>query len=291
MITLYKEYNGTTILLSSEISLVKKAIEEGSPAILLITNENRFDDTSFVRYAFEIEEYRQEDYDDDGKYIGLPCTLDEDEILSMLGEEEQKRLVAKSLGQRVIIAETENLLIQELSQEDIIPMIKMYEEDRNPFLEPFFDNVTNAHEIIEKYINEVYDFYGYGIWGVYHKGYIGTDEDSFIGICGFTPRDVGELRLYKGEEYETTDENEMDLELGYAIRQQFRRKGYAYEACSAIIKYAKENISYNMIFVNIDPDNTAAMALAKKLGIDGALAVKEYKPDKVFKNISPYGHN
>lgn len=56
-------------------------------------------------------------------------------------------------------------------------------------------------------------------------------------------------------------------ELGYIIDQDHRRKGYAFEAIDAILKHvwALESPP-EVVFADVDPENTASLQLLQKLG-------------------------
>ncbi|MGE5627549.1 MAG: GNAT family N-acetyltransferase [Solirubrobacterales bacterium] len=82
-------------------------------------------------------------------------------------------------------------------------------------------------------------------WPVY---LIETGEN--IGCCGVRPYN---------------QENHI-LEMGVHLKEQFWRKGYGAEACTAVIKYSLNVLGANAIFAGHNPKNTASAEMLKKLG-------------------------
>ena len=60
------------------------------------------------------------------------------------------------------------------------------------------------------------------------------------------------------------DDTFLPVELSYHIFRPFRRKGYALEACRAVLSYCQEQISPD-IFARIRPDNIPSRNLVQKL--------------------------
>lgn len=57
-----------------------------------------------------------------------------------------------------------------------------------------------------------------------------------------------------------------DGEMGYHIYEPFRRRGYALEACRAIVKYGFETLELDKIRLCTKRSNTASRILAEKMG-------------------------
>ena len=64
-------------------------------------------------------------------------------------------------------------------------------------------------------------------------------------------------------------------EIGYVLEKKYHRQGLAYEACSAIIDYFKENYSFERIMALSEAENVAGNGLLKKLGFEYECDVKE----------------
>ncbi len=127
------------------------------------------------------------------------------------------------------IAETKRLILREFTTED----------HRDIFPELSLDP-----EFTEKYIQNMYGFFGYGIWAVVLK-----ETGDIIGRAGI---------------YDSTRTN--GFEIGYAIDAPYRRRGYAYEACQAVITFSENRLGQKELFALIEPHNCASIALAEKLG-------------------------
>ena len=98
-------------------------------------------------------------------------------------------------------------------------------------------------------------------------GYHDEDgQDKLIGLVGFTPRQA-RRKCAEDEDQFAGFDAVINLELGFAVDEKYRRQGYGFAAASAAISYARDHIEHHAIFVNIDPSNQPAIGLAKKLGL------------------------
>ena len=134
------------------------------------------------------------------------------------------------------IAESRRLYIREISVSDLdyLPQELKWEKD-----------------FTRSYIAAMYKIWGFGLWLLIDK-----KSGEYIGRAG-----VGIAEAKKGDLYE----------LGYEILAPYRRQGYGYEACRAILEYAREELGLENLIIRTDASNTAAIALAKKLGISPRL--------------------
>ena len=57
--------------------------------------------------------------------------------------------------------------------------------------------------------------------------------------------------------------------IGYMIGVPWQRQGYAEEACRAILDYAREELDFTKVFLQVEEENEASIKLAKKLGFEG----------------------
>lgn len=114
------------------------------------------------------------------------------------------------------------------------------------YIEPLYENRDEEEEYTRAYIDNMYHFYGYGLWVVCLK-----DNGKIIGRAGISNREV---------------DGENKLEIGYIIGKPYWHQGYAFEACKAVCKFAREEIMVNDMVAFIDGENTASINLAKKLG-------------------------
>ena len=106
-------------------------------------------------------------------------------------------------------------------------------------------------EELEKYlayIHTVYSVFGFGLCSVVLK-----KTGEVIGWCGLQP--IGDEDSPLGR-----------IELGYLIDQDYRRQGYACEACRAILDFAFNRLELDEVYAVIDEKNEASLCLARKLG-------------------------
>ncbi len=127
------------------------------------------------------------------------------------------------------IARTERLRIREFCR-----------EDRRDIL----PELSTDPDFTEKYIENMYGFFGYGIWAAVLK-----ETGEIIGRVGFY------------------DSSSVDgFEIGYAIDEPYRRRGYAFEACRAAIDFAENRLGQEKIYALIELSNDGSMRLAESLG-------------------------
>lgn len=101
-----------------------------------------------------------------------------------------------------------------------------------------------VHQRLKKEI-ETYNSCNIQYWPIY---LIETNQN--IGCCGIRPY----------------DSNKNIFEMGIHLKEQYWGKGFAQEACSAVIDYAFNNLKVNALFSGHNPKNTASARLLKKLG-------------------------
>ncbi len=164
----------------------------------------------------------------------------------------------RSQGKPLTIASTKRLFIRELAVSDIPDIYPIYSD---PQVKKYIDNIDDYLELeMEKqkaYIQNVYSFYGFGLWGVF-----GKTSKKLIGRCGL--------------ETETIDGTN-EIMLSYLLDSQHWGYGYALECCEAVLKYAKEQLELKRIVAVIDFDNIRSIKTAEKLGM-------KYEKDVVFNN-------
>lgn len=71
-----------------------------------------------------------------------------------------------------------------------------------------------------------------------------------IGICGLLKRDSLE-----------------DVDVGFALLPEYWGQGYAFEAASAVLTYARDVFALQRIVAITDPDNFASIKVLEKLGL------------------------
>ncbi len=90
-----------------------------------------------------------------------------------------------------------------------------------------------------------YEKHGLGLYRVA----LSTTEQP-IGMCGILKRDTLDMP-----------------DIGYALLPAYERKGYAYEAASAVMDHAFNELGLPQVAAITDPSNQRSIALLKKLGM------------------------
>lgn len=143
------------------------------------------------------------------------------------------------------ILETKRLKIRESTVADVEDFYRIYEEPSvTYYMEDLFKDPDEEKAYMESYIKQIYGFYGFGMWTVLLK-----ETGQVIGRAGLSVREGYELP-----------------ELGFVIAVPFQKEGYAYEACRAVLIYAKEELLFDKIQALVQEKNTASVKLLSKLG-------------------------
>jgi len=148
---------------------------------------------------------------------------------------------AHCFNERYVVARTNRLNLREMLVEDA---------DNQRVREMLVESLSLSLDVkaLKKYIEEYrknsYKFLGFGLWLVELR-----NSDMVIGIAGIDRKENGEF------------------ELGYYICEEYRRNGYAYEACKEILRFAREELELEDVKVTIASENEASLKLAKKLGL------------------------
>lgn len=159
--------------------------------------------------------------------------------------EELQRIYLRICGVPLMIAETERLILRELSEEDIERMYAIScKAEVRAYVDDIPEDRDEAYAHIRAYIKHVYPFYGYGYWGIFLK-----ESGELIGRCGLQ---------------EGTAENTL---LGYLLDPAYTGAGYAREAVQAVIRYAFDEMQLTRISAIVREDNTRSTAVAKACGM------------------------
>lgn len=143
------------------------------------------------------------------------------------------------------IAETERLIIREITKEDVPRLYELYaDEEITRYMESLLPTIEEEVEYTENYIKNVYYFYGYGIWVLIEKS-----SGKLIGRAG--------LEYHDGFD---------GLELGFMLGKEYWHKGYAYEACQAVLAYGEKELEQHSYRALVHEQNEASQRLCEKLG-------------------------
>ena len=145
------------------------------------------------------------------------------------------------------IAETERLLIREMTQADLGALcgILCDEDVMRAAYESAFTR-EEAQAWLGRHLKRYKD-HGFGLWAVVLKA---TGE--MVGQCGLTLQD------WKGEEI---------LEIGYLFQKAHWHKGYATEAAAACKEYAFSTLGASRVYSTIRDTHTASQRVAVRNGM------------------------
>ena len=174
-------------------------------------------------------------------------------------EEYLERIARRHLGLPWRICETERLVIRE-----------MFADDFDKVWENQIGLGFGSVEELEAYTKHQYTFYEFGFWALLEK-----ETGELVGVAGLkVPDEVNEERMelwtWKPQvsivETQPDEESGETLELGYHVFRRHRRKGYAEEACRAILRYGTEELGVSDVIARIEKENMISKEFAKKLG-------------------------
>ncbi len=167
------------------------------------------------------------------------------EDLNDIDEAYEDRVYRRFKGIPWDIAETPRLKIREIKVEDVKRLYELYrDESITRYMEPLFEDPKQEEEYTKAYIKNVYGFYGYGMWIIESK-----ESGQVIGRAG--------LECKEGID---------GLEMGVMLGADYQHKGYAYEACCAVLDYGVTVLGQYKYYVFIDKNNTASISLCMHLG-------------------------
>lgn len=205
---------------------------------------------------------------DRNQYSSFPSGAYCVEQLSDIDTQYLDRVYRRFKGIPWDIVETQRLRIREIATEDVMQLYDLYQDESvAKYMDALFPNPEQELEYTKEYIQNVYGFYGFGMWVLEEK-----ESGRVIGRAGLEYREG-----FDG------------LELGYMLGVRYQHKGYAYEACNAILSYGISELEQKEYCSFVSRDNTASIRLCQRLGFvpngtvrlvetnfDGLMIEKEY---------------
>ena len=139
--------------------------------------------------------------------------------------------------------ETKRLLLREMTAQDFDALCRVLTDPDIMQHYPSVFNETGVQNWINKNV-ERYRIFGFGLWAVCLK-----DTGEVIGNCGLT------MQLIDGQ---------IKPEIGYHIRKDHQRQGYAKEAALAVRDWAFTNTPFQVVYSYMKHTNepSAKTALA-----------------------------
>ena len=153
------------------------------------------------------------------------------------------------------ILRTKRCIVRETIEEDVDGLYAIYAEPAiTEYMEGLYHDRDEEMAYIQDYRRRMYGFYGYGIWTILSK-----QDGQVIGRAGINWREGFDIP-----------------ELGFMIGVPWQRKGYAYEVCSEILNYARDEIGFKQMQALVREHNEKSCALCRKLGfVEDGITVLE----------------
>ncbi len=150
------------------------------------------------------------------------------------------------------ILETERLYLREMTMDDFESLYKVLADPSIMQHYPYTFDEERVRGWIERNIRR-YSEDGFGLWAVCIK-----DSGEMIGDCGLTLQNI---------------DGSMLPEIGYHIRADQQRKGYAKEAAAAVRDWAFQNTEYEALYSYCKYTNVGSFKTAESIGMH---FLKEY---------------
>lgn len=157
-----------------------------------------------------------------------------------------ERIYQRKHGIPWTVIETDRCFLREMTMEDLDALYQLYEEPEiTRYMEGLYEDREKEEEYTRAYINNMYRFYGYGMWLVIEK-----ETGKIIGRAGLNNVDI---------------HGEPALEMGYMVGNPYQNQGYATEVCEGILQFAAEATEFKMINCLIQKENVKSVHLIEKL--------------------------
>ena len=162
-----------------------------------------------------------------------------------------------------MILETKRLFLREMTDEDFDALYKILADSEIMRHYPYSFDEVRVRNWIHRNI-ERYRIFGFGLWAVCRK-----ETGEMIGDCGLT------MQLINGQ---------IKPEIGYHIRRDQQRMGYATEAAIAVRDWTFRNTPFNWIYSYMKYTNepSAKTAIAYGCKFVGEFADEVNEITKVY---------
>lgn len=141
--------------------------------------------------------------------------------------------------------ETERLFLREMTEDDFSALYRVLADAEIMRHYPYIFDEARVKGWIARNI-ERYRVFGFGLWAVCRK-----DTGEMIGDCGLT------MQMIDGQ---------IKPEIGYHIRRDCQRMGYAKEAASAVRDWTFLNTPFNIVYSYMKYTNEPSAKTAVSYG-------------------------
>ncbi len=144
------------------------------------------------------------------------------------------------------VIETKRCFLREMAMKDLDDLYRLYKDPEiTKYMEGLYEDRKKEEEYTKAYINNMYHFYGYGMWLVVEKR-----TGVILGRAGLNNLDI---------------HGTPELEMGYMIGKEYQNQGYATEVCEGILQFAKEATEYKTLNCLIQKENVKSVHMMEKL--------------------------
>ncbi|MBR5266606.1 MAG: GNAT family N-acetyltransferase [Lachnospiraceae bacterium] len=144
-----------------------------------------------------------------------------------------------------MVIETKRLILREMTEADFDALYKVLSDTNIMQHYPYTFDEARVRDWIHRNM-ERYRQLGFGLWAVCLKG-----SGEMIGDCGLT------MQMINGQ---------IRPEIGYHIRADYQRNGYATEAAIAVRDWTFANTPFCVIYSYMKHTNTPSMKTAMAYG-------------------------
>ena len=159
--------------------------------------------------------------------------------------------------------ETARLFLREMTEDDFEALRRVLGDRDSMCHYPYeFDDARIRNWIVRN--RERYSIFGFGLWAVCRK-----DTGEMIGDCGLTMQVIG---------------GQIRPEIGYHIRADYQRHGFAKEAACAVRDWTWKNTPFRAVYSYMKAENIPSIRTAMAYGCEyaGEFLDDEGEMTKVF---------
>lgn len=159
---------------------------------------------------------------------------------------EDSRVYRIDIMEKKGILFTERLFLREMTEDDYDSLYAVLADAEIMQHYPYTFDENKVREWIRRN-KERYLTYGFGLWAVCLK-----ETGTMIGDCGLTLQNI---------------DGEILPEIGYHIRRDYQRKGYAKEAAGVVRDWAFQNTDFPALYSYCKYTNEASIRTAEAIGM------------------------
>ena len=192
-----------------------------------------------IKTIYDADGCKQQTITENGKYVLTlnAAAISESEYESHAGYAVRKLLLPQ------LKLETERLLLRRYNPEDAKQCFAFLSNEQDAYMDcskAFHEMGTEHQELMDLFAQR---------------------ETQYMIVLKESDEVIGTVNVF------ADDSRAVDaMEIGYSIAHTHQRKGYAYEALSALLGLLQDELRLEMVTAGILPENTASEKLLQKLG-------------------------